>query len=151
MALDYDIGVKLPDAVVKSIPVSDALLLRAFVGADNSGATMRPEELEEEKESRTVWIFPRSGTKYHSEDCSYIKVWPREMVLSESLRRKYEPCKLCKPRELSNGSLVYCFAASGEVFHRGGCTAVDRYVVPIQKDEAVARGYTACARCGGGG
>ncbi|MDR1572300.1 MAG: hypothetical protein LBS32_07230 [Clostridiales Family XIII bacterium] len=147
--LDYDIGVKLPDAAVRSIPVSDILLFRAFVGADNAGPPLRQEDLEAEKESFTVWIFPRSGAKYHGEDCSYIEVWPREMALSDSLRRKYEPCGLCKPKDLSNGSLVYCFTTSGEVFHRGGCTSVDRYVVPIQKDEAEARGYTACARCGG--
>jgi hypothetical protein len=149
LRLDYDIGVKLPDAIIKAIPVSDTILCRAFTGADNSGPAMSADELEDDKESYTVWIFPRAGTKYHGENCSYIKVWPKEMPLSGSLRRRYEPCKLCDPVDLTNGSLVYCFTASGEVFHRGSCSSVDRYVVSIQKDEAVSRGYTPCAKCGG--
>jgi hypothetical protein len=146
---DYDIGVKLPAAVISAIPVSDTILCRAFVGADNSDVPMSAEELEEEKESRTVWIFPRSGTKYHGETCSYIVVHPKELPLSASVRESYSPCRLCNPGSLPTGSLVYCFQSSGKAFHRGDCSAVDRYVIPIELEEAEARGYTPCAKCGG--
>jgi hypothetical protein len=146
---DYDIGVKLPAAVISAIPVSDTILCRAFVGADNSAVPMTAEELEEKKESRTVWIFPRSGTKYHGETCSYIVVYPKEVALSAGVRNRYSPCKLCNPGSLPAGSLVYCFQNTGAAFHRGDCSAVDRYVIPIELEEAEARGYTPCAKCGG--
>ncbi|MDR3294805.1 MAG: hypothetical protein LBT26_03100 [Clostridiales Family XIII bacterium] len=146
---DYDIGVKLPLAAIDRIPASVTVLCRAFTGKDNAAEPMPVSEIEEEKESVTVWIFPRAGTKYHGENCAYIKVYPRETALSESVRRQYEPCKLCKPGELSNGSLVYCFQKSGEVFHSGSCTSVERYVVSIEKEEAEARGYSPCSKCGG--
>jgi hypothetical protein len=146
---DYDIGVKLPAALISAIPVSDTILCRAFVGADNSDVPMSAEELEEEKESRTVWIFPRSGTKYHGETCSYIAVHPRELALSANVRTSYSPCKLCNPGSLPAGSLVYCFQSSGKAFHRGDCSSVDRYVISIELEEAEARGYTPCAKCGG--
>jgi hypothetical protein len=144
-----DIGVKLPAAVIQTIPVSDTILCRAFVGANNSSAPMSAEELEEDKESRTVWIFPRSGTKYHGETCSYIAVYPKELILSGSVRGKYTPCKLCNPGSMPTGSLVYCFQSSGKAFHRGDCTSVDRYVIPIELEEAEAQGYTPCLKCGG--
>jgi hypothetical protein len=147
--LDYDIGIRLPAAPVRAIQVSDTVLCRAFVGADNSDAPMPAEELEEEKDSRTVWIFPRSGTKYHGETCGYIAVYPKELILSAGVRRQYAPCKLCDPGSMPAGSLVYCFQSSGKAFHRGDCTSVDRYVIPIELQEAEAGGYTPCLKCGG--
>jgi hypothetical protein len=147
--VSYDIGVKLPAALIGTIPVSDSILCRAFTGKDNADTPMPASELEEEAESVIVWIFPRSGTRYHGAACSYIVVYPKEATLNASLRRAYSPCKLCKPGSLFNGSLVYCFEKTGEVFHRGSCTAVDRYVISIEKAEAEARGYTPCLKCGG--
>ncbi|MDR0424144.1 MAG: hypothetical protein LBH39_01570 [Clostridiales Family XIII bacterium] len=146
---DYDVKVKLPAAFVDRIPVSDTILCRAFVGKLNTSKPMDADEFKEEKESVTVWVFPRSGTKYHKEDCSYVKVYPKEVALNEGVRKKYEPCGICKPRELGNGSLVYCFQTSGEVFHRADCPVVERYVVSMEKEEAESRGYTPCSVCGG--
>jgi hypothetical protein len=146
---NYDIGVRLPAAVIRTIPVSDTILCRAFVGALNSDAPMSAEELEEDKESRTVWVFPRSGTKYHGESCGYIAVYPKELILSASVRGRYAPCKLCDPGSMPAGSLVYCFQSTGQAFHRGDCTSVDRYVIPMELEEAEAEGYTPCLKCGG--
>ncbi|MDR3242856.1 MAG: hypothetical protein LBT34_02880 [Clostridiales Family XIII bacterium] len=145
----YDIGIKLPVRFYGSLPVSDILLCRAFVGSEKISAELPFSEMEKEKESVTVWIFPKSGTKYHKENCGYIAVEAREVLLSDAVRREYSPCKLCKPGALSNGSIVYRFAKSGDAYHRGSCAAVDRYVISMEKDEAEARGYTACAKCGG--
>ncbi|MDR1136199.1 MAG: hypothetical protein LBL49_08505 [Clostridiales Family XIII bacterium] len=149
LTAEYDINVKLPAAIIKEIPVSDTILCRAFTGILNTSEPMGAEEFLEDEESVTVWVFPRSGTKYHKEDCGYVKVYPKELALSESVRKKYEPCSICKPRDLGNGSLVYCFQTSGEVFHRANCAVVERYVVSMEKEEAESRGYTPCSVCGG--
>jgi hypothetical protein len=149
VTIDYDIGVKLPAALIRAIPVSDTILCRAFVGANNADVPMTNAELEEEKDSRTVWIFPRSGTKYHGETCGYVTVYPKELTLGAGVRQRYAPCKLCDPGSLPAGSLVYCFQSAGKAFHRGDCGSVDRYVIPIELEEAEARGYTPCAKCGG--
>ena len=146
--LKYDIGVRLPKAVINLIPVSDTIICRAFVGADNSKKPMSIEDIEGDKNSCLVWIFPKSGTKYHKESCTYVSSYPKEMPLNESLRRKFDPCKLCGAKNLSNGSLVYCFQY-GDVYHQGSCSTVDKYVISIEKDEAESRGYTPCSKCGG--
>ncbi|MDR2354790.1 MAG: hypothetical protein LBE16_01205 [Clostridiales Family XIII bacterium] len=149
VTIDYDIGVKLPAALIGAIPVSDTILCRAFVGANNADTPLSNAALEEEKSSRTVWIFPRAGTKYHGETCGYVAVYPQEQLLGAGVRGRYTPCKLCDPGSLSAGSLVYCFQSAGKAFHRGDCGLVDRYVIPIELEEAEARGYTPCAKCGG--
>jgi hypothetical protein len=149
VTVDYDIGVKLPAALIGAIPVSDTILCRAFVGANNADAPMSNADLEAEKDSRTVWIFPRAGTKYHGETCGYVAVYPKELSLGAGVRQRYAPCKLCDPGSLPAGRLVYCFQSAGKAFHRGDCSAVDRYVIPIELEEAEARGYTPCAKCGG--
>lgn len=146
--LKYDIGVKLPKAVINLIPVSDIIICRAFVGADNSNKPMSIEDMEGAKDSVLVWIFPISGTKYHTDSCKYVSPYPMEMPLNENLRRKYGPCKLCNPKALANGSLVYYFKY-GDVFHDGSCSTVDKYVISIDICEAESRGYTPCAVCGG--
>jgi hypothetical protein len=38
---------------------------------------------------------------------------------------------------------------SGKVFHKGSCTTVDRYVIAIEADEAIEKGYSPCYYCGG--
>jgi hypothetical protein len=145
----YDVKVKLPAAAPGLLPVSDTILCRAFVGSLHGHEPIAAEELEHEEESVTVWVFPRSGTKYHGPGCVYVTSYPKEMTLSEGLRRRYDPCELCEPKTLGNGSLVYCFEAGGRAFHKAECSVVERYVISMERSEASARGYTACSVCGG--
>ena len=107
------------------------------------------EEMEEESGSVTVWVFPARGERYHKESCLFVSNEPREFVLTDQLRRNYAPCPICDSEELPNGSLVYCYPAYGESYHRGSCSQVDRYVVPMELEDAQSRGYTPCSKCGG--
>ncbi len=99
---------------------------------------------------RTVWVFPVAVERYHVVDCPYIKVNARQMLLTDSIRRRYEACSLCDPQGLPNGSLIYCFPRAGKVYHRASCTQVDRYVVSMSVTEAEKKGYTPCSKCEGG-
>jgi hypothetical protein len=148
--LNYDVSVLLPAAPVKSLSLTDTVLCRAFVGKYNGNRAMSENELTEAEPSRTVWVFPRAGTKYHAEDCSFIVVCAKETALDGAVRSKYKPCKLCNPENLKNGSLVYCFENSGKAYHTGSCTSVDRYVISMEQAEAEMRGYGPCLKCGGG-
>lgn len=147
-SIDYDIDIGLPVKFISEIPASETIVARAFVGKDQGRDPMPFSEMEKSVDSETVWVFPKSGTKYHGEKCSYIKNDPRERLLTSHIRKIYSPCKACKPSGLSNGNLVYCFE-TGNVFHKGECATVTKYVTSIEKKEATNRGYSACVRCGG--
>lgn len=148
MDLNYDVNIKMPIPFRKSLPVSESLMCRGFVGKEETYDPLPFEEMEKEKDSDLVWIFPRAGGRYHGENCTYITSKPKQMVMTDQIRRKYEPCSICNSRGLSNGSLVYCFR-TGQSFHTGNCPIVDKYVISIEREEAVRKGYTACSKCGG--
>jgi hypothetical protein len=145
----YDIDLGFPIDFYGNITGSETIVCRAFIGSDKYGQNMTVQEMEQEEESELVWIFPNEGQKYHQKTCPYISVAASQTVLNAKLRRQYEPCKICKPNTLANGSIVYCFKNSGHVYHNGNCYMVDRYVVEIEKSEAIERHYTACLKCGG--
>ncbi len=147
-SVDYDINISLPARFIDKIPVSDTIVCRAFVGHEHDQAPMAFSEMEKNVVSDTVWVFPRSGTKYHGADCSFIKNYPMETILTGSVRGRYSPCEICDPGGLSDGNLVYCFN-TGNVYHRGKCPTVTKYVTSMDRSEAEKRGYTACSRCGG--
>lgn len=148
MDLNYDVNIKLPISFYKKLEVSESLLFRGFVGKKGNVDPLPFEEMEKEIESDLVWIFPRAGGRYHGENCTYITSEPRQMILSDQIRRKYEPCSTCDADCLPDGTLVYCFK-TGASYHTGRCPIVDKYVISIEKEEAVRRGYTACSKCGG--
>ncbi len=147
-SINYDIDIKLPAKFVDSIPVSDSVVCRAFVGDVQKTAPMPFSEMEKSVNSDTVWVFPMAGSRYHGELCSYIKNDPKERMLSRVIRNEYSPCKTCHPTDLSDGNLVYCFS-TGKVYHKGECPTVTKYVTSLVKKEATNRGYSACSRCGG--
>jgi hypothetical protein len=148
MDLYYDVNINLPIPFYERLPVSESLLFRGFVGKKEKNDPLLFEDMEKEKESDLVWIFPRSGGRYHDENCTYISSEPRQLIMSEKIRRKYRHCSTCDSENLPDGSLVYCFN-TGQSFHTGSCPIVDKYVISIEKEEAVKRGYEACLRCGG--
>ncbi|MDR2157567.1 MAG: hypothetical protein LBO81_07290 [Clostridiales Family XIII bacterium] len=150
VSVHYTIDIKLPPVFKDLVEVENTALCRAFVGKDNAADIMPFDEMEREGDGSVVWVFPRSGERYHGADCPYIKNEPKEVMLNSALRSRYRPCELCKPGETSDGNLVYRFSDSGEAYHMGDCFLVERYVVSVSKSDAEADGYTACSKCGGG-
>ncbi|MBQ3964775.1 MAG: pilus assembly protein [Firmicutes bacterium] len=139
----------VPFPLAKPPSFQTTVMARAWIGKRSAGTPMPFEEMEEESDSVTVWVFPARGERYHKESCLFVSNEPREFVLTDRLRRNYAPCPICDSAELSNGSLVYCYPAYGESYHRGSCSQVDRYVVPMELEDAQSRGYTPCSKCGG--
>jgi hypothetical protein len=148
-SVSYDTPILLPHIFASKLTVGDAILCRAFVGADNKGTPLPFDEMEKDDDGVMVWVFPRAGERYHGENCSVIKNNPREVILTSSVRRSYSACSLCKPGSISDGNLVYVFPKTGGVYHLGSCYIVERYVIQISEEDAKQQGYSACQRCGG--
>lgn len=148
--LNYTIPIKMPIQFYDHGSINDRLLFRAFIGADDQNdKPLTFEEIQKEKKSELVWVFPKAGERYHKGSCSYISNKPRQIILTTQYRKKYDSCHLCKSSKISNGNIVYCFPKTGEVFHRGSCSIIDKYVISIEKEEAIEKGYTPCMKCGG--
>ncbi len=136
----------LPLGICDSFKYSETVVYRGFVGVQAKNRPASRSEFEEEKESETVWVFPKAGSRYHREDCTYINVYPRQVQLNSQVRRKYKPCPNCHPNK-QNGGVVYCFPTSGKAYHTAKCPSVDKYVISMEKEEAESRGYTPCLKC----
>lgn len=147
--IDYFMKVKPGFGNKDEIYIKECVLTRAFVGQENYLAEKGFKWLEEKEESEKVWVFPRAGEKYHKKNCRYIANHATKMGLTTGVTRAFKPCKLCKAKEIQKGESVYCFMRAGDVYHKGSCNAVDKYVVEMEKKEAMKKGYGACAVCGG--
>ena len=142
-----NIKIKLPIIFHDSVDVSDTLLFRAFTGREFIPEEIRFDEMEEEDESRVVWVFPTAGERYHEENCGYIKVAAKQAILTTDVTKNYKPCVLCGAGKLLGGSAIYYFPGSGEVYHNGSCFIVDRYVISMEEEDAIKKGYTPCSKC----
>lgn len=147
--IDYKINCNLPISFYGTIWGKETVITRAFLGSDSYNKTKGFSVMEELEEPEMVWIFPVAGKKYHKQNCPYIKVAATRTILTNEIMKKYKPCSLCNSKEIAQGSVVYCFFNSGKSYHSANCPTVDRYVIEIEKNEAIRRGYTPCLKCGG--
>lgn len=121
---------------------------RAYVGKIGQYEPMSAEEFEETGDE-TVFVFPKAGERYHNKVCNVLKAASKAVALTESVRKTYSSCSICKSGGTGNGSLVYVFPSSGEAYHLPSCKALDRNYIEIMKRTARKRGYTPCLKCGG--
>lgn len=148
--IHYRVTVPIP-RIMRAEPASRRkLVVRAFVGKTAADEMMTAEEMESEKESCIVYVFPHSGKRYHSASCSVVSAQPVFVILNNQIKKKFKPCEICNASGLSNGCGVYCFQDYGDAYHRGNCAVIRKYTVQIEKEEAVRKGYTPCSKCGGG-
>jgi hypothetical protein len=147
--LESEVNMPLPFPVVKKPKIRTSVLARAWIGKAWDGEPMPFEEMETDGGGVTVWVFPQRGERYHKESCLFVSNEPRQLVLTEQIRKRYTPCSICDSQTLPPGSLIYCYPAYGEVYHKAGCSQVDKYVVEMDLEDAESRGYTPCSKCGG--
>lgn len=136
-----------PIGLLSSAEYEISAVTRAYVGRFRGDDPMSSSEFGSEGDA--VYIFPKRGEKYHKEGCRHLKAASTSAVLSPAIKEKYKSCPLCKSGRASSGTLVYYFPAAGEDYHLGGCGALQRNYIEIERNVAIDRGYTPCATCGG--
>ena len=147
--MTYTVKNRMPVKMRGDFHRKTGVLFRGFVGRDNKGQIFSFDMMQAADDGTTVWVFPVAGERYHNENCSYIRVYPVQTILTDEVRRHYTPCKLCRPDEHGNGHIVYCFKKTGKAYHSADCSTVGRYVIEMTRYEAVSEGYSRCMKCGG--
>ena len=145
--IEMQMRTKNPLSLASKASYDVACVARAYVGKERENDPMSASEMMSAGDA--VFIFPKSGTKYHSKGCSYLKAASQATVLDSSLKRKYSPCPLCHSKDARIGSLVYYFPVAGDSYHMPNCKALERNYIEIEKEVAEKRGYTPCSKCGG--
>ncbi len=125
-----------------------SLATRAYVGKLRDVGNMSAAELMD-RNAKGVFIFPKSGEKYHSEGCAVLHAKYISSVLSNAIRNDYTSCPLCHSRTAANGTLIYYFPDDGKDYHLPGCPCLERNYIEVDIDTALERGYTPCSKCGG--
>lgn len=148
--IEYQSVIPFPSGFRRTLNFKKELMFRGFIGSTGSVGPMGFSEMEKDEPSNIVYVFPRAGERYHTQDCSVITTYAHEAYLTNSMLKNYSPCRLCDPNENLLGSKVYYFPKGGTAFHRKTCSLVERYVVEMDRQEAIEKGYTPCRICGGG-
>ena len=149
ISLTYKIENRLSKVFFDKFKIKQELLIRAWTGKSCKSNNFLFSEMEKNRKALLVYIFPRAGEKYHSENCSFIKSYPTERILISSIRNSYRACEVCQANLASTGDIVYVFKY-GKDYHLGDCVFVDKYIISIDKNEAEKRGFSACQKCKGG-
>lgn len=121
---------------------------RAFTGSIRK-AEPGPDDFTRDQAADPVYIFPKWGKRYHKLSCSFLHPCCRKTYLNARILKDFRPCHLCRADEMQVGDPVFCFFTDGSVYHRGGCSQVDKYYEEIEREDAQRQGYEACATCGG--
>lgn len=144
----YNIALPLPIKLKQETTVTENISARGWIGK-NDNNPFGFDAMERNGESKSVYIFPAQGKRYHKKTCTFVNATPSKAVLTSALKKKYKPCRKCFSAKLPEGAIVYCFLKYGDAYHRENCKAVDRYTVTMEKTQAESRGYTPCEKCGG--
>ncbi|TDP57470.1 hypothetical protein [Aminicella lysinilytica] len=140
---------KNPLGLFSRVEFEGKLTGRAYTGSYYKDTPSTRSEFEEDKESKTVYVFPNWGKCYHNKNCTYVRSNCHLVYLSQNVKSSFHSCPLCGSADASIGTPVFCFESSGEAYHLASCNAVDRYYIEMEKDEAVEKGYMPCSKCGG--
>lgn len=146
----YRVRLSLPFDTHHEFEMKSRVRCRGFIGKRSQGEPMGFDEMEQDGDSELVWVFPSWGKRFHHETCRYVKAHARQMVLTRQLKSRYKACELCQPQNLPMGVYVYCFPDAGQAYHRETCKMVEKYTIEMEKEDAKAKGYQACSKCGGG-
>jgi hypothetical protein len=144
----YDTAIKLPVSIRKNIVLENELVYRQWTGMSIDGEAFGYDRMEIDETGNTVYVFPRSGGRYHGRTCRYVNSYAVETVLSQEIKTKYSRCPLCTDGSEHIGNTVYIFQY-GRSYHNADCDSVDKYVIEIDKADAVIKGYSECSVCGG--
>jgi hypothetical protein len=96
---DYLLEIPLPFLKEAVFTIRHAAIERAWLSGSNGVVTEHKEkglfEQDADEEAVTVYVT-RTGKKYHSSGCRYLRKSKIPVTLKEA-KRQYEPCKVCRP------------------------------------------------------
>jgi len=147
--LSYWIDTGMPLGMIDGIQASQQYRCRGFIGRSVKGSPFSFDEMETDSAASIVWVFPEGGEKYHTKSCSVVSSYPIQTILNQDIKKRFEPCQKCGSADADNGMQIFCFQSYGESYHLLSCPTVDKYVISMEKNQAEARGYTPCLKCGG--
>ena len=127
--------------------ISERIMGRAFTGLYKP--TPQGDSMLDGEDADIVYVFPMRGEKYHNRECAFLNPACQRVFLTQDIKNKYSPCSICKSGNSKIGESVYCFFNTGEVYHTGKCSQVDKYYVEMDKKDALQQGYMPCVACGG--
>ena len=145
--LVYDLRLDLP-APVRGIRMSNVIYWRIWNGNDYSGDVFSFDRMAQAERGDIVYIFPNAGSRFHERGCRYVNSYAEKTRATADILKKYGPCPLCIEKEVSAGEIVYIFRY-GNSYHREDCNSVEKYVIPMDREDASAKNYMACSVCGG--
>lgn len=146
--LELNMKTRNPLGILSQSRYDSALMTRAYVGQVRNCKAMTEAEFRNEL-ADGVFIFPQDGEKYHNKNCTFVRSETKAMALTESVKRKYTGCRVCRSKEAASGTRVYVFPEYGSRYHLSGCRVLERRCIEIEKDVAKERKYTPCSKCGG--
>ncbi|MCI7123543.1 MAG: hypothetical protein SPG71_03380 [Clostridia bacterium] len=146
--LELDMKTRNPLGILSQSRYDSALMTRAYVGQVRNCKAMTEAEFRNEL-ADGVFIFPQDGEKYHNKNCTFVRSETKAVALTESVKRKYTGCRVCRSKEAASGTRVYVFPEYGSRYHLPGCRVLERRCIEIEKDVAKERKYTPCSKCGG--
>lgn len=144
---DLRFDIKNPININSRAKYNLGLATRAYVGKEGEIEPLDETGFMENDEA--VYIFPKSGVKYHNKNCTYMKTAVTAVSLNKYIKHKYGTCPLCMSKTASIWSLVYIFPQYGDNYHLSGCGVMSRHYITISKNTAKKRGYLPCSKCGG--
>lgn len=144
----YDTKVGLPAPFGGKSSVKNMLVSRKWTGRLISGEAFGFERMEIDEDGTLVSVFPRAGGKYHGTGCRYVNSYAQEKILNDEIRAKYKACPRCTDGNEKNGKKVYIFKYGG-AYHNADCDSVEKYVIEMDKADALLKNYTPCSVCGG--
>ena len=125
-----------------------ALATRGYVGKQRKNEPMSAASFES-NDSEPVFIFPKSGRKYHSAGCTYVRAGYVHQPLTNSTKMRYSGCDVCESKKAGIGYVVCIFPHAGGAYHLPTCKVLDRRCIETEKRVAEKRGYAPCSKCGG--
>ena len=149
MKYDYCTKIQIPLPFVEKIDLENEILFHQWTGFSKGGDPFSFASMESDGSGVPVVIFPRSGGKYHAASCRYANARPTEVVLTDTIRKKYDRCRLCTEGDEADGQKVYIFRYGGS-YHESDCSSVKKFTMTMDLEDAKQKGYTPCSICGGG-
>lgn len=147
--MKYLVDIPFPIRMHDGLIGKESVVFRGLTGRKYGQDKTSVEEMEEKKDEVTVWVFPMSGEKFHQKSCAHIAVFPVRGILTSELKKKFRGCLSCDSGKMEQGEVIYYFQKAGEAYHGGECSTVDKYVMEMEADLAIQKGYVPCKSCGG--